>query len=92
MPLPLPYAIYLGLNPLPAAPETSSGFGSSSIPVYLWDVVIDIPQMTHFPVRAGFSEGHTGWGLGLLSQEGFFNRFEVTFRLNLDATFEIGVP
>ncbi len=60
--------------------------------MYLWDVVLDIPKMTRFSVRAGFSEGLTGWGLGLLGQDGFFNRFEVTFRLNSDATFEIGVP
>jgi hypothetical protein len=75
-----------------AATVTSSGFGSSSIPVYLWDIVIEIHKAARFSVRAGFSEGLTGWGLGLLGQERFFNRFEVTFRLNSNATFEIGVP
>jgi len=87
-----PLALALGLNPYLGPSELFGGLGSSQVPVYFWDVVVELPGITTFPVRVGFTEGLNQLGVGLLGQGGFFNRFRVNFRLNREADFEIEIP
>jgi hypothetical protein len=89
---PLSFAFELGLSPFIAPSEPIGGLGSSNVPAYFCDVVVELPGLTSFPLRAGFTEGLNHWGIGLLGQDGFFNRFRVNFRLNREADFEIEIP
>jgi hypothetical protein len=89
---PLSFALALGINPFIGPSEPSCGLGSSGVQVYFWDVVIDLQGVTQFPARVGFTEGLNQWGIGLLGQDGFFNRFRLTFSLNRTANFEIEIP
>jgi hypothetical protein len=89
---PLSFAFALGINPFSGPSLLSAGLGSNAIPMYFWDVVIDLQGITRFPTRIGFTEGLNQCGIGLLGQDGFFNNFRVTFNLNRNATFEIEVP
>ncbi len=80
---PLSFALVLGLNPQTATQsDRSSGLGSYNIPTYFWPVNIDLAGITQFPVYAGFTEGLNHWGVGLLGQKGFFDRFSVCFILS----------
>ena len=45
-----------------------------------------------FPVYADFTTGLDPWGLGLLGQVGFFDRFNIGFRLGPDKACYIEVP
>lgn len=89
---PLSFALELGLSPFVGPSEPIGGLGSSNVPTYFCDLVVELPGLTNFPLRAGFTEGLNNWGLGLLGQDGFFNRFRVNFRLNREADFEIEIP
>ncbi len=89
---PLSFATELALDPFQGPSAHVGGVGSSNVPVYFWDVVVELPGITRFPLRAGFTEGLNQWGLGLLGQDGFFNRFRVNLRLNRKADFEIEIP
>jgi hypothetical protein len=44
-------------------------------------VEIDLQGIFRFPVYAGFTSGLDDIGLGLLGQSGFFDRFNVHFKL-----------
>lgn len=71
--------------------ELSSGMGSSNIPSHVFDVEIDFAGIIKFPVRAGFTVGMDNYGFGLLGQTDFFERFNVSFRLD-KGIFEIDIP
>jgi len=88
---PLSLATALDLDPFRGPSAQIGGVGSSNVPAYFWDLVVELPGITTFPLRAGFTEGLNQWGLGLLGQDGFFNRFRVNFRLNREADFEIEI-
>ena len=81
----------LGLNPLHAPVEFSSGLGSSNIPTHLFDIDLNLAGVTKVPVRAGFTVGMDDYGFGLLGQTGFFDRFHVAFKLD-KGIFEVEVP
>ena len=68
----------LGLDPLTAPIDTTSGVGGANIPAHFCQVVIDLGVL-QFPVYAGFTTGMDHLGLGLLGQAGFFERFKITF-------------
>jgi hypothetical protein len=71
----------LGLDLRSAPMEAISGVGSSGVPTHFFDIEIDLQGVTRFPVYAGFTSGLDDIGLGLLGQSGFFDRFNVHFKL-----------
>lgn len=71
----------LDLNPLASPMETISGVASAGVPTHYFHVEIDLQGMVRFPVYAGFTTGLDDLGLGLLGQNGFFDRFHVHFKL-----------
>jgi hypothetical protein len=90
---PLPFVSPLGLDPLHAAVDQCVGVGGYGVPTYFWDVVIHlIGTEESFPTKVGFTEGLNHLGMGLLGQEGFFNRFQVSFDLCRSGLFHIEVP
>lgn len=77
---PLNFAQKLGLD-LPAMPVAKSGgIGTPGIPTAHANVTVDLQGILRFDVYAGFTAGMDLWGVGLLGQRGFFDRFDVTFR------------
>jgi len=68
----------LGLDPLSAPLELTSGVGSSNVPTHYCSVTLDL-RVTQFQVYAGFSAGLDELGIGLLGQEGFFEKFKIMF-------------
>ena len=88
---PLSFALQLGLDPLTGKSSTSSGLGRVNVPTYYWNVQIDLQGITTFDVYAGFTEGLETWGVGLLGQSGFFDRFPMSFDLK-NGLFHIDIP
>jgi hypothetical protein len=87
---PLSFTKALGLDPLAAPHEGTSGVGSYNVPTYFWNLEIDLQGLTRFPVFAGFTPGLDQLGLGLLGQSGFFDRFNISFNLR-QGIFEIEI-
>jgi hypothetical protein len=81
----------LGLDPLEAPVEFSSGLGSLNVPTHLFDINLNFAGIVTFPMRAGFTVGMDNHGFGLLGQTGFFDRFHVRFKLD-EGIFEVEVP
>jgi hypothetical protein len=71
----------LDLDPLASPMETIAGVGSAGVPTHFFDLEIDLQGVVRFPVYAGFTTGLDDLGLGLLGQNGFFDRFHVHFKL-----------
>lgn len=78
----------LGLNPQTGAWDFSSGLGSQNIPTCYWSIEIDLQGVIRYPCFVGFTDGLNDWGIGLLGQTGFFDRFKVRFDLQ-GGIFEI---
>lgn len=72
----------LGLDPLTCPNEMSMGMGSANVPTQFANVTIDMQGLLQFPLYAGFTIGLEQMGFGLLGQVGFFDRFNVHFRLS----------
>jgi hypothetical protein len=68
----------LGLDPLAAPVDMTSGLGSTNVPTHFVDVTLDFGP-TQFSVYAGFTTGMDQIGIGLLGQSGFFDRHKITF-------------
>jgi hypothetical protein len=88
---PRSFMAFLGLDPLLARVALTSGLGSTSVPTYFTPISIDLQGIVQFPVYAGFTAGLEQLGFGLLGQTGFFDRFNVGFRLS-QKTCYIEVP
>ncbi len=69
----------LGLDPLSAPVDMTSGVGSTNVPTHFTNVMIDLQGLIQFPVYAGFTTGMEQLGMGLLGQTGFFERLKITF-------------
>lgn len=80
----------LGLNPLTAPIEITSGVGNSNVPTHFCNVVIDLGPV-RIPVYAGFTIGMEQFGCGLLGQAGFFEAFKITFDY-ANRLFHVEVP
>jgi hypothetical protein len=80
----------LGLNPLEAPIELTTGVGSTNVPTHFVNVEIDLQGVVRFPVYAGFTTGLDAVGMGLLGQSGFFDRFVVHFKL-IQGVYEIEI-
>jgi len=72
----------LGLDPLAAPVDMTSGVGSTNVPVHFANVTLDFGVMQlamQFSVYAGFTTGMDPIGIGLLGQAGFFDRHKIMF-------------
>jgi hypothetical protein len=81
----------LGLDALEAPVAMSAGFGSAGVPTHFANLSVDLPGVIEFPVYAGFTSALDRIGLGLLGQTGFFDRFNVSFKL-AERTCFIEIP
>jgi hypothetical protein len=88
---PLSFMQSLGLDPLIAPIELTAGVGRRGLPTYFADIVVNMQNAVEFPLYAGFTSGLDHVGRGLLGQIGFFDRFNVGFRL-CDKTCYIEIP
>jgi acyl CoA:acetate/3-ketoacid CoA transferase alpha subunit len=68
----------LGLDPLDAPVDMTSGVGGANIPTHFANVILDFGVM-QLSVYAGFTNGIDQIGIGLLGQTGFFDRYKITF-------------
>lgn len=80
----------LGLDPLTAPVEMTSGVGSTNVPTHFCNVTIDLGPV-QIPVYAGFTTGMDQLGCGLLGQAGFFEAFKITFDY-ANKLFHVEVP
>ena len=80
----------LGLDPLTAPIEMTSGLGSANVPTHFCSVAIDL-GVVRIPVYAGFTPGMDQLGFGLLGQAGFFEAFKITFDY-ANERFPVEVP
>jgi len=80
----------LGLDPLAAPVDMTSGLGSTSVPTHYCNITIDL-GVIQFEVYAGFTMGMDQHGIGLLGQAGFFERFKISFDLP-NGLYSIEVP
>jgi hypothetical protein len=81
----------LGIDPLTAPVEMTSGVGTEGMPAHFANISIDLQGLIRFPVFAGFTAGLDPIALRLLGQVGFFDRFNVGFRLS-EKTCLIEIP
>ncbi len=79
---PLSFMKPLALDALIAPVALSAGFGSANVSTHFADISIDLPGVIEYPVYAGFTGALDRMGLGLLGQTGFFDRFNVSFKLS----------
>jgi len=56
----------------------TSGVGSTNVPTPYCNVTLDLGEIA-FQVYAGFTTGMDQFGIGLLGQDGFFDKFKITF-------------
>lgn len=68
----------LGLDPLTAPVDMTSGLGSTNVPTHYCHVTLDL-DVINFQIYAGFTTGMDQFGIGLLGQDGFFDKFKITF-------------
>jgi hypothetical protein len=80
----------LGINPLASPIEAMVGVNGAATPTYFAKISLDI-RVTRVPIYAGFVAGLDTVGIGLLGQAGFFDRFDIHFRLR-EGFFDIDVP
>ena len=76
---PLSFAQALGFDMASGVMDISSGMGSEYVPTRYWPVGLDLQGIARFEVYAGFTTGLEAWGIGLLGQSGFFDRFKISF-------------
>ncbi len=66
----------------------TSGVGSDSNVTYYDTLTINLGSGIVFPAYVGFTQGMDAIGLGLLGQDGFFDKYNVEFR-NAEGIFTI---
>jgi len=76
--LPRSFTQPLGLDPLLAPLDMTSGVGGANIPTHFANVTLDF-GVTRLAVYAGSTTGMDQIGIGLLGQTGFFDRHRITF-------------
>ena len=70
----------LDLDPLKTPVQPTRGVGGVVL-TYFADVLVELRGQSPILVYAGFTEGLETVGVGLLGQVGFFDRFNVHFKL-----------
>ena len=88
---PLNFLNILGIDPQTAPVEMTRGIGTSSAVSHFANVTVDLQGLIQFPVFAGFTAGLDSLALGVLGQVGFFDRFNLGFRLS-EKTCLIEIP
>ncbi len=78
-PLSMARALQIDVNKLPQS--VTRGVGNNANVTYIDTINIDLGFGLEFQARVGFSDGLDTYGIGLLGYDGFFNRFNVEFRL-----------
>lgn len=76
---PFSFALALGLDPLKMAQCATSGVGSSGNVTYFDTLTIHFGAGIQFPAYVGFTRALEDQGIGLLGQQGFFDRFNTIF-------------
>lgn len=71
----------LGLDPLATPIEMSSGIGTMAVPTHFANLILNVQGLFQFSAYVGFTTGLDALGVGLLGQTGFFDRFNIAFRL-----------
>jgi hypothetical protein len=79
---PRSFMLSLGIDPLTSPMEMTAGVGTEGVPTHFANISIDLQGLIRFPVLAGFTAGLDPLALGLLGQVGFFDRFNLEFRLS----------
>lgn len=79
---PLSLARLLKLDILSLPMGLTGGLGGGANTTY-WDTItVDLGHGLVFPAYTGFTQGMDAMGLGLLGQDGFFDRYRVEFLLS----------
>jgi hypothetical protein len=81
----------LGLDPLNCPVELAMGVGSNKVATHFANISIEMKGLLKYPAYAGFTAGLNAWGMGLLGQSGFFDKFNLTFKLS-EKAFYIEIP
>lgn len=75
---PLSFMRMLGLDAARGLADVTSGVGSRDIPTHFFEVVIRLGPI-QILTKVGFTTGMDYLGFGLLGQDGFFDKFRITF-------------
>lgn len=85
---PAVFAAQIGLRLSKGRPYTFSGAGSHRQVAYFFEIGLEIIEVLNARLSIGFTEALNASRIGLLGQNGFFDRVDVTFRLR-ERTFII---
>jgi hypothetical protein len=75
------FAGQIGLQLTAGRPYLFSGAGSRRQLAYFFDIEIEIAGVLRYQLPLGFTQAMDASRVGLLGQNGFFDRFDVCFRL-----------
>jgi hypothetical protein len=75
------FAAQIGLELTTGRPYRFSGAGSRGQLAYFFDVELEIPGVAKYHLPVGFTQAMDASRVGLLGQNGFFDRFAVCFLL-----------
>lgn len=78
---PASFARQLGLNYLAGRHYPFGGAGDGNQDAYFFDLELDIIDISRYAVPIGFSPSVEKFGHGVLGQNGFFDRFSLSFHL-----------
>ena len=78
---PSAFAAQLGLELTTGRPYLFSGAGSRGQLAYFFDIEIEIAGVQKYRLPVGFTQALDASRVGLLGQNGFFDRFDVSFLL-----------
>ncbi len=75
------FAAQIGLELLAGRPYLFSGAGSRDQLAYFFDTEVEIAGVLRYRAPVGFTQAMDASRVGLLGQNGFFDRFDVCFLL-----------
>jgi hypothetical protein len=75
------FAGQLGLDFTSGRPYEFSGAGSRGQVAYFFDLEVEIARVLKYQLSVGFTQAMDASRVGLLGQNGFFDRFDVSFHL-----------
>jgi hypothetical protein len=75
------FATQIGLDFTSGRPYLFSGAGSRGQLAYFFDLEIEIAGVLKYQLPVGFTQAMDASRVGLLGQNGFFDRFDVSFQL-----------
>jgi hypothetical protein len=78
---PAVFAAQIGLELTSGRPYVFSGAGSRGHLAYFFDIEIEIAGTLKYQLAVGFTPAMDAARVGLLGQNGFFDRFNVSFLL-----------